>query len=384
MSTPFLHSRRVHYISGFDPRGARHYFDLYRAEAQKQSQVNHASLHVGKRSRRSASVSAWEVRADWQGHSVHTDYEFLGWDDLVREHWSKSLWKTVLGSLPLYLHHTFGGGYLRAHALSRNAFFTTTLPLTYLLLLGAMVALGAWGGSLLPEVAGKIAATLGALGLGWAGLRLAKTLGFVWMLRTYAFIYRWSRGRVPGLESRIETLAEHILRMHRETPKEETLLVGHSVGAMVAVCVAARLVEKTRDADGHSALTGFHLLTLGQCLPLMSFFRHADHFRAQLQILASATHLPWTDISARADPLCLFQTDPLRASKIPCPAPNRIRLRAARIFRMFRKETYAKLRWNKIRMHFQYLMANELPTRYDYFEITAGPRSLRDLEMEGE
>ncbi|MEK0446258.1 MAG: hypothetical protein RLZZ399_1579, partial [Verrucomicrobiota bacterium] len=139
MSAPLLHTRRVHYISGFDPRGARYYGELYRTEAQKQSRLNQASVQVAKRHKRSSSVSAWEVRADWQGHSVHTDYEFLGWDDLVREHWTPSLWKTVLGSLPLYFHHLFGGGYLRAHTLSRNAFFTTTLPLTYLLLLGGMV-----------------------------------------------------------------------------------------------------------------------------------------------------------------------------------------------------------------------------------------------------
>jgi pimeloyl-ACP methyl ester carboxylesterase len=247
-----------------------------------------------------------------------------------------------------------------------------------------MVGLAAWAGNSLPGAAGKIAAVLATFGLGWAGLRLAKKLGFVWMLRTYAFIYRWSRGRVPGIESRIEAMTEHILQTHRRNPTEETLLVGHSVGAMVAVCVAARLVEKTRESDGHAQLPGFHLLTLGQCLPLMSFFRHADHFRSRLQTLASARHLPWTDISARADPLCLFRTDPLHAPEISSSAPDRVRLRVARIFRMFRKESYAKLRWNKIRMHFQYLMASELPTPYDYFEITAGPRSLRDLEIEGD
>jgi hypothetical protein len=34
------------------------------------------------------------------------------------------------------------------------------------------------------------------------------------------------------------------------------------------------------------------------------------------------------------------------------------------------------MRWDKIRLHFQYLMASELPTAYDFFALTAGPDPL--------
>src|SRR5260370_2372040 len=35
-------------------------------------------------------------------------------------------------------------------------------------------------------------------------------------------------------------------------------------------------------------------------------------------------------------------------------------------------------RWNLFRMHFQLLMANEIPGEYDYLMITCGPVSLAD------
>jgi hypothetical protein len=43
---------------------------------------------------------------------------------------------------------------------------------------------------------------------------------------------------------------------------------------------------------------------------------------------------------------------------------------------MFPPHTYRKMRWDKIRLHFQYLMASQLPTSYDFFAITAGPNPL--------
>jgi hypothetical protein len=48
---------------------------------------------------------------------------------------------------------------------------------------------------------------------------------------------------------------------------------------------------------------------------------------------------------------------------------------------MFTKQTYQKIRWNKIRLHFQYLMASELPSPYDFFRITAGPSPLSALTL---
>ena len=36
------------------------------------------------------------------------------------------------------------------------------------------------------------------------------------------------------------------------------------------------------------------------------------------------------------------------------------------------------LRWRFFRLHFQYLCAFDQPKDYDYFQITAGPRLLKD------
>ena len=41
-------------------------------------------------------------------------------------------------------------------------------------------------------------------------------------------------------------------------------------------------------------------------------------------------------------------------------------------------ERWKALRWRFFRLHFQYLCAFDRPADYDYFQITAGPLSLRE------
>jgi hypothetical protein len=83
--------------------------------------------------------------------------------------------------------------------------------------------------------------------------------------------------------------------------------------------------------------------------------------------------LPWVDVSGPTDPLGFFNVDPVVEAGIHDAPAHRPRLVTARFFRMFHLETYRKLRRDKLRLHFQYLMANEIPAAYDYFRITAGP-----------
>ena len=51
---------------------------------------------------------------------------------------------------------------------------------------------------------------------------------------------------------------------------------------------------------------------------------------------------------------------------------------SARFNKLFSPETYATIRRDFLRTHFQYLMAAELPGDYDYFLITAGDITLAE------
>jgi pimeloyl-ACP methyl ester carboxylesterase len=375
-----VRSRRVHYISGFDPRGARFYHRLYRAEAAKQSAHSGASHRVGARERLTPAVSVWKIQSQWAEHTVETDYHFMEWTDVIRQHWDERL-RLLLRSVPVYLHYLAFGGFNRVAKVSKNAFYTAIFPLLYIAafslgtlgLLG-LLGIGMWRASGSALLTGGLLLVFG-LGLGTLGVRLAERIGVTWLLRTCVFLGTWGTRRPPELDQRASEIAEHILAEQRERPREEVLIVGHSVGSMLAACVVAKLLQTPR-AD--PLLGSLRLVTLGQCIPYLGVMPGAASFREELRSLANDPRIPWTDFTAPPDPLCFFQVHPIQASGIPCSTPERPRQVSVRVFPMFTAATYARIRRNKLRIHFQYLMASELPSDYDYFRLTAGPGSLAD------
>jgi pimeloyl-ACP methyl ester carboxylesterase len=352
---------------------------LYRDEALKQSIHNKACLEIGSRNRRNDFVSAWGISGEWDGERTHTDYQFMQWDDLVRQYWQRSsvlLW--AKGMCP-YLKLFFGGYWVRIRSISRPAATSGVFPLALLLVLlllslavgvcvgfaAAFLGVGFWGALLV----GAISAGITLQGAS----SFPEKVGSHWVLRTILFVHDWALGKHAQVDRRIEQFVDHIIAEQNQNPVDEVLLVGHSIGTMVAVDVAARLSAKKSDHQ-----SGVQLLTLGHCIPMLSLMGEATKFRDTLKVLSQAESIPWTDVTIPPDPLCFYGLDPVRLTfgkDTYCRGP---RLAVARVFRMFRAETYAKLRWNKLRLHFQYLMASELSADYDFFLTTAGPSFLSD------
>jgi len=123
------------------------------------------------------------------------------------------------------------------------------------------------------------------------------------------------------------------------------------------------------------------LLTLGGCIPYLSLLPKGWGIRRALTTIGQNSAIPWYDATIRIDPLSFFMVDPLRTVKGGKKLPNHPKMRRVQLFRMFTKRTYAKLRFNFLRIHFQYLRAAEVPGPYDYFFITAGPRELTEESL---
>ena len=371
-----VRARRIYYLSGFDPRGAAFYHRLYREEAGKQARHWDARIEVGPRIRRGPHRHAWTVQADWQGESVSTDYHFLAWDDIVRRHWEPRLFRLFIACVAGYAGYIASGAFSRVRRGFRGPFISAVYPVFYVAMLLALATLGAAGAGWLAWGLGAGHALTAALAvlaagvIGWAGMRLGNRIGVFWLLRTYLFVSLWGRRGSEPLERRVADFAEAIRRDQEEAPCDEVLLIGHSVGAIVAVALAARLARVLPAGQRGN----FTLLTLGHCIPLISLMPTAAAIRRDLRTLAQAEDLRWLDMTARADALCFSQANPLEVSGIA--APGRPIALVVRPFRMFDARTYARLKRNKLRLHFQYLMASDLPNEYDYFRMTAGPGRL--------
>jgi hypothetical protein len=378
--------RHVFYLGGFDPNGPAHYHRLYADEARKQAGVSGFEIEVGPRRRAGEHASQWNVNAAWtQDEPVATTVEFLRWDDIVRAHWPRSRWAVMLSALATTARQVANGVLWRILKTSWPAFLVLFLPPALVVVLFAWLAL---------TIALVIA--LASIGTGWAavGAGLGAVSAVVWwrfgrwaegrvhmawLMRSTRFILRQARGEAPELEARIDEFAARVEAALCDASNDEVLVVGHSSGAMLAVSTAARALARRGAESGHGS-RGLSLLTVGECIPMLSYQPQARAFRAELARLATSSSLTWLDFTAPPDGCCFALVDPTavceeRAAASRWAPPKRL---SPRFAQMFDPQTYGRIRTDKYRCHFQYLMASEIPGAYDYFAITAGPDWLGD------
>ena len=96
--------RKIFYLSGFDPRGARFYHQLFTEQAEIFNRTAGAAISVGKRRREPPHSAAWSLNDP--SRDVETDYVFLGWDDVVRTHWVKNPMALLMRSASAYWNFT--------------------------------------------------------------------------------------------------------------------------------------------------------------------------------------------------------------------------------------------------------------------------------------
>jgi hypothetical protein len=377
--------RHVFYVSGFDPQGPAHYHRLYADEGPRQAAVSGYSLSVGRRERTGPSSSTWAVEGRFDGHaaSVAARVEFLRWDDIVRAHWPRSRWQVMLGALASTARQVANGALWRVLKTSWPAFVVLAAPPLLVVTLvvwaaaTAVAVAGAWGsGRWLAGLVGLAAS--GGAWYAFAGWAEAK-VQMAWLMRSTRFILQQAVGRAPDLEARLDEFGARIAEVWAAGEADEVLVVGHSSGAMLAVSAVARALVAGAAPSGRAPLS---LLTLGECIPMLSYQPEAAAFRDELARLATRRDVEWLDVTAPPDGCCFALVDPTAPARAAFPSvppgwqpPKRL---SARFAQMFPAEEYRCIRRDKYRCHFQYLMASGKPVDYDYFAITAGPLRLRD------
>ena len=257
------------------------------------------------------------------------------------------------------------------------------LQLALSLLAGRLTGgLAAWGAT----TAGLPALLATALGWGTA----AATLAFVlirfrradprfyayYLMHDFAYSARWQGASPPELEARMAEFAATIAEALTED-WDEVLVVGHSSGAHLAISLLADLIR-----EGRVPATGpvLSLLTLGQVVPMVSFLPKAQRLRRDLRDLSQRPELTWIDVTAPGDGCAFALCDPVSVTGVAPPGKRWPLVLTAAFTRTLSPARWKALRWRFFRLHFQYLCAfDALPGAaddYDYFRITAGPRSL--------
>ena len=397
------------YIAGFDPRGAAFYHQLYADNAAQQNGVHaraHATGHDGAGALQTFTVGPLEANArfnaNWMVQSrpvadggvnaaapTLTHYTYLGWDDLARVNTPRGVKPALFGLWGFYTALWRSRSITGAWTHAKRFFGILITALTWLLLVlgGAAlvtvsvirgVQLAGWGNT--PFAWAWLFGAAEGLAVLYGGWRQALRWRFVWLLHGLHYYLRWGMGQAPELDARLrgfaQTIAQDIHERSLLGDRSEVLMVGHCMGSsLVLVILDQVLGELDRLAAVPAAMPPIKLLTLANVIPMVTLVRHGDHVRRSLQAVA-ARQVPWLDFTSPHDPMCYALVDCVAVSGAT-PPPGSARTsywpRSARFDKMFDPATYAALKKDPFRIHFQYLMASERPVDNDFFTLTAGP-----------
>jgi pimeloyl-ACP methyl ester carboxylesterase len=375
--------RHVFFIAGYDPRGARFYYKLYKDEAPKQDRYNRLNIRVSARERSQDFETRWRVTAGDGTDKIDTTYHFLLWDDFVRANWARSIFGVYRNIWQAFWFLLFNGVYLHALRTSWPMFVTGIYPVGFMLLhflIAAAVGGGVGYGVSLAfgPIAGAIAGLFAAGSLFTFGKILEERYNALWLGRIIKFIADQGHARTEAVERRCEEFARIVAAAAAEGSCDEVLIIGHSIGSHLALSTLARCLER----DPGIAVKGpaVSLLTLGHMIPTVAVPRWAAGFRNDLKAVATETSIAWIDMTSPIDGASMALTDPLTASRLPQPDPSapRPKLLNPRFHKLFTPEGYARVKRHFKRAHLQYMMASELPGDYDFFAITAGPLTLEE------
>ena len=404
--------RHVFYLPGYDPEARSRYRLLFVRELTRYAKVFGQAKRVigraeagpllGASPEGEPLVQAWRVAAHPRTDGAETTYEVLLWDDIVAHDFARS--KFVSSALLLAgTAHALGAGKLvtfyKLHWKYGNVILYPFVMLLMLAVAAGAVAFGVHaalgeGGALdlgLPALVTVPAGLLAGLAL-LAAMEAALHRIFFWqLLNDWVFNWQHGQGWRGDYERRLDAFADHARARLRDLdaagpPPDEILIVGHSSGALTAVEVAARLIAhdpRLGEAGGPS----LGLVTLGSGLPLVALQPRARRLRAEIASLVTCRRLVWVDYGAPQDWMNFPGFNPAADLDLGLGADALVAnpiIRSARFREIISPETYKRVRFRPFRMHFQFLMSNDRPGEYDFFDMTLGPRRLLDRVLDAQ
>ncbi|MDB5523160.1 MAG: hypothetical protein JWM58_923 [Rhizobium sp.] len=378
--------RQVFFISGYDPRGVLFLHKSCVTETEKWSAASGYPVKTGARKNISKLVRRWPITSDLPSGRGETTFDFLQWDDIIREHWEKRNWLVYLQNLGVFWRLMVDGVFFRTIRESWPIAIVMAAPASVALIhgLGFLLPLvGLLGLYFFPGIIGKAMAVLlialGASGLWWIRRNMDRYKP-EWNGRIGIFANKMivSRDHVPGLDERLNQMADHVIAAIEEGNPDEALIIGHSYGTSLATIVAARVLERRPDLGSKDSPLA--LVTLGQTQALSSFRKRPNWYHEELSRFARFPDFTWLDFSSPPDGACFAMINVL--DFLPKPPKAMPRHLNAQFHRIFTESHMNEARYARMLMHFFYLQANdniELDSDlYDFVLLIGGTERARD------
>lgn len=378
--------RLVLFLPGHDPTDMDYHYGRFANQAERFAKLWNVSVEVSSRLDDGTEPSArWTVASHGPNWRSRTDYGILRWDDIVVELDERSDLVRLQRGMRALWEFLINGTAARYFKASPRYGFFFIFPFLIVGLFAIAGILAGWGAAVLAEwvVPDPFSILIGIAVAVGVFMGLFHQPGRRWRLHQalddWDLAREYLRQRVPTLEARLDQFADLLVTAVHSRRHDEILLVGHSLGATLILGVLDRaLAIDPRLAEGPTKL---NLLTCGATIPKFALHPKGHRMREQSARVAAAPGLCWVEFQARHDAISFYKFHPvsLRRAEFDDASHGLPRLRNASIKQMLSHEKLRKLRWHAMRIHYQFLLANERPAGYDYFMFALGPLPFTDL-----
>lgn len=361
--------RLAFHIAGYDPMSAETACHRFTRELRRFRTAWNVTADVGPL-RVAEDVADWRVLTSGRDWSVESEVRWLRWDDVMARLAGLSMPVRLARGFAAFGDFVQGGAFrsYAGHNWRYALFFLYPILLVALFALAGIVvgwvATAATGWVSLGIVLG-VAAFVAALQWGRHGLRLDH------LLDDWIFAREHIREPDPVLCKRLDRLAEDVVSAVRSGEFDEVLLIGHSLGAVLAIEIVDKALS--RDPELGRGATVVSLATVGSSIPKLGFHRAAQPLRDMLGRVGASEGVTWVDYQAYVDVMNFHKLHPVRGLGAGVRGPL---VRFVPIRKVLNPDYYRRIRKNLLRVHNQFVSGNDVRSVYDYFMLICGPRNL--------
>jgi pimeloyl-ACP methyl ester carboxylesterase len=377
-----IERRHVFHIGGYDPITPERHFERFRRSLSSLERTWNVSAQTRTVANTSKVSASWDSEAWGPNWKTQITFEMLRWDDLVLRDSQRGMWSRLCHSGHALFDFVVTGTLFRyVYASWKYATFFV-FPYFYVVMFGLGSASVAYASTRLANFTDALAAVCGILIsvsifvalMHWFGPR--RRINHV--LDDAIFSRQFLYGQRPEMEKRIDDFACKIVERARKADVDEIIVVGHSLGAALAIAAVARGLKQDSQLAKHGPV--LCVLTVGATIPKFSLHPKGHQIRQATQIVAGELPVHWTEYQARDDVISFYRFDPVTLKRVSRDrSDGRPNIRRVQLHSMMDPASFKRHRFNFMRMHYQFLMGNDRRSPYDYYMIICGPLEFDDI-----
>ena len=318
----------------------------------------------------------WNVTTTGPDWLVETDYRLVRWHDVIEAFGRRSIGSRISVGIVAFLDFVLVGTlwrYLQTNW--RYAGFFLYPFVMFGLLIASAFLIGVFAfkitGSVPIATGGGLVGFAAALAGPWRWLHLGDLFDDWIFSREYI---RWGNSEI---EQRLERLAKELVAAARNFAADEILVVGHSLGAVLAVDLLDRALKLEPAFDRDKMSITF--LSVGSSILKVGLHPKAIRFRATIERVAKSRAIFWGDYQALTDLMNFYKSRPM--AEMGLSTENEATVRIVKLSRMLDYEIYRRVRLDFFRLHCQFVSGNDRRASYDYFMLTCGPISAKSQTL---